>query len=278
MSLSRDPAKSSSKVAATSMFTASADAYARFVGRYGHALARALLAEAGVAAGQRVLDVGCGPGPLAAEAAAIVGEERVAAVDPSEPFAEACRARLPGADVRVAAAESLPFADDTFDIVLSQLVVNFMADAEAGVAEMRRVAVPGGVVASCVWDYGGGMRMLRAFWDAAVAVDPAGAAPHDEGRSMRYSTAPELERLWRAAGLDEVRTSALDVEADYEDFDDLWEPFTFGIGPAGAYIASLDDDRRQTVRERLRATLGEPQGAFTLTARAWCVRGAKMAE
>jgi SAM-dependent methyltransferase len=255
------------------MFTASADAYARFVGRYGPALARALLAEAGVSAGQRVLDVGCGPGPLAAEAAAIVDEERVAAVDPSEPFVEACRARLPGADVRVAAAESLPFADDTFDVVLSQLVVNFMEDAPRGVAEMTRVAVPGGVVAACVWDYGDGMRMLRAFWDAALAVDPAGARPYDEGRTMRYGTAPELERLWRTVGLDEVRTSALDVEAEYEDFDDLWEPFTFGIGPAGAYAASLDDRRRAAVRERLRGALGEPAGAFTLTARAWCVFG-----
>jgi SAM-dependent methyltransferase len=255
------------------MFTASADAYGRFVGRYGPALARALLDEARVSAGQRVLDVGCGPGPLAAEAAAIVGEERVAAVDPSEPFAEACRARLTGADVHVAAAESLPFADDTFDVVLSQLVVNFMEDAPRGVAEMTRVALPGGVVASCVWDYGGGMRMLRAFWDAALAVDPAGAGPYDEGRTMRYSTAPELERLWRTVGLEEVRTSALDVEAEYEDFDDLWEPFTFGIGPAGAYTASLDEDRREAVRERLRGALGEPAGAFTLTAQAWCVFG-----
>ena len=255
------------------MFTASGDAYARFVGRYGSALARALLAEAGVSADQRVLDVGCGPGPLAAEAATIVGEERVAAVDPSEAFVEACRARLPWADVRVAAAESLPFAGGSFDVVLSQLVVNFMADAPAGAAEMRRVAVPGGVVASCVWDYAGGMRMLRAFWDAALAVDPTGAGPYDEGRTMRYSTAPELERLWQAAGLEEVRTSALDVEAEYESFEDLWEPFTFGIGPAGAYTASLDGDRREAVRERLRSALGEPAGAFQLTARAWCVVG-----
>jgi SAM-dependent methyltransferase len=256
------------------MFQAPADVYDRFIGRYGPGLADALLHAAGVETGMRVLDVGCGPGPLAAQAARVVGPAYVAAVDPSEPWAEACRARIPGADVRVASAESLPFADGSFDAVLAQLVVNFLSDAPRGVAEMARVAKPGGVVAACVWDYAGLMRLLRAFWDAAAAVAPDSSAP-DEGRSMRYATPGELDALWSDSGLDDVAVSALDVEAAYDDFDDLWTPFLAGIGPAGAYTESLSIDARATLREELRARLGDPAGRFTLTARAWCVRGVK---
>jgi SAM-dependent methyltransferase len=254
-------------------FRASAEAYDRYIGRYSPALAAALLEQAGIAPGLRVLDVGCGPGALAAQAARIVGPAQVAAVDPSESFAAACRARLPGADVRVASGESLPFAEGTFDAVLSQLVVNFLTDAPGGVAEMRRVAKPGGAVAACVWDYAGEMRLLRAFWDAAVAVDPEGAGPHDEGHSMRYCNPEELEALWTEAGLADVEVTGVQVEASYTDFDDLWTPFTAGIGPAGAYCASLDPDRQAALRERLRASLGHPTGPFTLAARAWCAVG-----
>lgn len=258
------------------MFRAPAEAYDRFVGRYSGALATAFLERAGVAPGVRVLDVGCGPGGLAARAAEIVGAERVTAVDPSEPFVEACRARVPGADVRVASAESLPFRDDSFDAVLSQLVVNFLADAPAGVAEMRRVTRAGGVVGACVWDYAGGMRLLRTFWDAAVELDPAGARPLHEGHAMRYSNPDELGALWSAAGLEGVEVSPVDVEASYDDFDDLWQPLTTGVGPAGSYATSLDAERQEALRSRVRASLGNPNGSFTLTARAWCVRAAKM--
>jgi ubiquinone/menaquinone biosynthesis C-methylase UbiE len=132
-------------------FRASADAYDRFVGRYGAQLASALIDFAGVEPGMRALDVGCGPGALAAELANRLGTANVAAADPSEPFAKACRARLPEVEVVVAGGEVLPFADRTFDAALSQLVVNFMRDPEAGVREMARVTRPGGVVASCVW-------------------------------------------------------------------------------------------------------------------------------
>lgn len=255
------------------MFQGSGDAYDRFIGRYGAALGEAMLEAAEVRAGMRVLDVGCGTGALAVQAAQLVGTANVAAVDPSEPFAEACRARLPEADVRVAPAESLPFDDAAFDAVLSQLVLNFLSDAPRGVAEMARVAQPGGVVAACVWDYAGEMTLLRAFWDSAKAVD--GAAP-DEGASMRYASPRELEELWTQAGLHDVAVSALHVAADYADFDDLWTPFLAGFGPAGAYTVALGPDAQAAVRERLRAELGDPRGPFTLTARAWCVRGAKM--
>jgi SAM-dependent methyltransferase len=249
-----------------------ADAYDGHVGRYGSELARGLIGLAGVGGGDRVLDVGCGTGLLTAELAAVVGPDRVAAVDPSEPFVEACRQRVPGADVRLAAAEDLPFADATFDGALSQLVVNFMGDPEAGVGQMRRVTRPGGTVAACVWDYAGGMTLLRTFWDAAVALDPA-AAPLDEGASMRHCRPDTLLALWEAVGLREISSAELTPAVRYASFDELWAPFTTGVAPSGAYTVSLDDDGRRALREEFHRRLGGPDGPFVLTARAWAVVG-----
>jgi SAM-dependent methyltransferase len=249
---------------------AAAGAYDRFIGRYGPILASAHIAAARVRPGQRALDVGCGPGPLTAALAELLGAPNVAAVDPSEAFVDECRRRVPGADVRVAAAERLPAFDAQFDVVLSQLVVNFMDDASAGVTAMRAAAREGGTVASCVWDYADGMTLLRAFWDAARESDPA--AP-DEGRLMRYSTPDGLAELWQACGLHDVETGALCASAAYTSFDDLWEPFTAGIGPAGAYCVSLDDATRNRLRSALHRRLGAPDGPFELSARAWLVRG-----
>jgi SAM-dependent methyltransferase len=253
-------------------FRTSADAYDRHVGRYSPGLAAALVSTAGVRRGQRALDVGCGPGALTAALAGLLGPEHVAAVDPSEPFAEACASRLPGVRVEVGAAEALPFGDASFDVTLSQLVVNFMTDAPAGVREMRRVTRPGGTVASAVWDYAGGMTLLRRFWDAAVALDPA-AAELDEGRSMAHCAPEELKRLWSDAGLGSVETSQLVVEGEYQDFDDLWRPLESGVGPSGAYAAALPAERRDSLRDELRGRLEAGDGPFRLTARAWCVVG-----
>ena len=249
-------------------FERSRDAYDRHVGRYSSALARALIDRSGVRDGDRALDVGCGPGALTEELAARLGAENVAAVDPSHSFVDACRARVPGVDVRIGAAETLPFADDSFDVVSSQLVVNFMADARAGVGEMARVGRR--VVSSCVWDYAGEMWMLRRFWEGARDVDPD--AP-DEAVTMRYCNRDELGQLWSEAGLDDVRTGELVVDAAYVDFDDYWSGFPGGPGPSGAYTAGLDPDRLAEVRAAVRRRLGEPEGPFTLTARAWFVRG-----
>jgi SAM-dependent methyltransferase len=253
-------------------FRASADAYDRLVGRYSPQLASALTDFAGIEPGMRALDVGCGPGALTSLLVERLGKENVSAADPSEPFVEACRSRLPGVEVVLSAAEELPFADGSFDAVLSQLVVNFMRDAEAGVQEMVRVTRPGGVVASCVWDYSGGMTMLRAFWDAAREVDPEGAAA-DEGVVMRWCADGELAELWRTAGLRDIRFGSLVVSASYKDFDDLWSPLLTGVAPSGAFVRSLDEDRRAALYDSFRRRLGVDDRPFELTARAWAVAG-----
>jgi ubiquinone/menaquinone biosynthesis C-methylase UbiE len=179
-------------------FLSSADAYERHVGRYGTQLGSALIDFAGVEAGMRALDVGCGTGALTAVLTQRLGAARVCGADPSEPFVKACRARLPSVEIVLAGAEQLPFDDGTFDAVLSQLVVNFMREPEKGVREMARVARPGGIVASCVWDYAGEMTLLRAFWDAAREVAPEAAATSDDcDRSRAAATG---SRSCRKAG------------------------------------------------------------------------------
>ena len=254
------------------MFRVAAGAYDRFVGRYSDELARRLCDAAGVARPMRALDVGCGPGGLTAVLAERLGPEAVAAVDPSEPFVGACRERVPAADVRMASAADLPFADATFDAVLSQLVVNFVPDADAALAEMRRVSREGAVVTGCVWDYAGEMTMLRRFWDAAAEVCEA-AAERDEGRVMPHCTEDSLAELWCRAGLRDVTVQPLTVSAAYEGFEDLWEPFTRGVGPAGAFVVSLGEEDRERLRSAYRRTLGVGDSPFTLTARAWCAVG-----
>lgn len=253
-------------------FRGPAEVYDRFVGRYSPALARAMCEAARVEPGQRALDVGCGSGALVAVLADVLGAENVAGVDPSEPFVEAARAKVPGARIVVGPAESLPFADGEFDVTLSQLVVNFLADPDQGLREMARVTRPGGAVAGCVWDYSGGMTMLRTFWDAAVALDAEEAGPRME-HQMPFARPEELADLWRRTGLDEVGVSPLVVEASYDDFDDLWSPFLTGVGPAGAYAASLEPEAQAALRDEFAARLGSPDGSFTLSARAWCAFG-----
>jgi SAM-dependent methyltransferase len=254
-------------------FRTPAETYDRHVGRYATVLGSALIEFAGVEPGMRALDVGCGPGALTAVLVERLGAASVAAAEPSEPFAQACRARLPGVEVVSAGAEALPFADGAFDVALSQLVVNFMSDPEAGVRELARVTRPGGIVASCVWDYAGEMTLLRAFWDAAREIDPEAAAAVDEGVVMPWCGEGELGELWRAAGLRDVRSGALVVSAAYTDFDDLWSPLPTGIAPSGAFCKSLDEERRASLREAYRRRLGVGDGPFELSARAWATAG-----
>jgi SAM-dependent methyltransferase len=254
-------------------FAVAADAYDRFVGRYSYGLCEALASAAGVTAGSSVLDVGAGTGTGTRRLVELLGADRVAAVDPSRPFAEALSGRFTGVDVRVASAEALPFEDDSFDAALAQLVVNFMSDPDAGVAEMRRVTRPGGVVAACVWDYPGEMTLLRTFWDAAAELDPDGVEALDERTRMPFGRRGELADLWRRVGLEEVEDGELVVSAEYESFDDLWDPFTKGVAPAGGYTASLDPGQQDTLKAEYRRRLSVPDDSFTLRAGAWYAVG-----
>ncbi len=251
-------------------FAVTGDAYDAFMGRYSRPLAEAFAGFAGVAPGQRVLDVGCGPGALTSVLVRRTGAGGVAAVDPSASFVEACRDRLPGVDVHAATAERLPFGDGGFDAALSQLVLHFVDDAAVVIAEMSRVTKPGATVALAVWDAAGGMQMLRAFWDAAAAADP-GFRPAVS--DLRYGGAGEISRLMTAGGLDDVREETLRVTAAYRDFDELWGSFGHGIGPAGGHLASRTVEEAAAIREQMRRRVGSPAGGFTLGATARAARG-----
>ena len=248
---------------------ANASAYQRFMGRYSDKLSHEFARAAGVGPGQHVIDVGCGSGALTVVLAEIVGAENVAGVDPSEPFVAEARTRVPGADLRVGPAESLPFEDASFDAALSQLVFHFVQDPAQSVAEMRRVTRPGGRVAACVWDMTGGMTMLRSYWDAARE---AGATGPDE--IERFGGRPgQVAQLWRDAGLRDVVDESLTVSADYEDFDELWTSFLGAAGPVGAHAVSLDEQQAAAVSAALHRRVGSPDGPFTLTASAWYAAG-----
>ena len=248
-------------------FAVSADAYDRFMGRYSVQLSPQLADLAGVKGGQRVLDVGCGPGALTAELASRVGPAAVSAVDPSESFVAAARERHPAVGVQQASAEQLPFPDQAFDVSLAQLVVHFMSDPAAGVAEMMRVTRQDGVVAACVWDHAGGQGPLSVLWEAARELDPE---VEDESRLLGTREG-DLARLFESVVLREVEATALSVGVEHPSFEEWWEPFTLGVGPAGAYVTGLEPERRAQLREHCRELL--PDAPFVLTARAWAARG-----
>lgn len=248
-------------------FTVAADAYDRFMGRYSVLLAPQFADLAEVVGGQRVLDVGCGPGALTTELVGRLGPYAVAAVDPSEPFVAAARERHPGVSVERAPAEHLPFPDQAFDAALAQLVVHFMADPVVGLRELARVTLRGGVVAASVWDHAGGQGPLSLFWEAARELDP-----DVEGEShLAGAREGHLAQLFEAAGLHEIEERALSVSLEHPSFESWWEPFTLGVGPAGGYAAGLDAKRQAELRERCRELL--PTAPFVLTARAWAARG-----
>jgi SAM-dependent methyltransferase len=248
-------------------FAVSADAYNRFMGRYSEPLADQFAGFAGVRAGQRALDVGCGPGALTARLVQILGPAAVSAIDPSPSFVDAARARFPEVDVESGAAEHLPFSSDTFDVALAQLVVHFMSDPVAGLSEMGRVTRPGGVVAACVWDHAGGGGPLGTFWRAVHELDPT--APGEAG--LAGAREGQLAQIAEAAGLTKIISDSLSIRLRFASFADWWEPFTLMVGPAGDYVASLSDDAREALRARCIALLGPPP--FTIVAAAWSVRG-----
>ncbi len=248
-------------------FDVAADAYDSFMGRYSRLLAGQMADLAGLEPGQRVLDVGCGPGALTAELVERVGAPSVTAVDPSRSFVEATRSRFPGSSVLQALAERLPFADHEFDAAIAQLVVHFMADPIAGLGEMKRVTRTGGVVAACVWDHAGGLGPLGLFWRTARELDPG---VHDES-DLPGVHEGQLGQLFAAAGLLEIVESVVSADLEHPTFEEWWEPFSRGVGPAGTYVAGLDEERRTRLREACRRAL--PAGPFVIPARAWAVRG-----
>jgi SAM-dependent methyltransferase len=249
-------------------FEVAAAAYDRFMGRYSTPLARPFAEFARVEPGQRVLDVGCGPGALTAELVRRLDADLVTACDPSEQFVAAAGERHPGVRVERAAAERLPFADGAFDAALAQLVVHFMADPVAGLREMARVTRSGGTVAACVWDHApGGQGPLVVYWEAVHQLDPTVA---DES-TLAGAREGHLAELFADAGLHEIEEASLEVRVVHTTFDDWWEPFTLGVGPAGAFAASLDADGLDELRDRCRSKL--PAAPFELTARTWAARG-----
>jgi len=239
--------------------------YDRFMGRFSEPLADALVAAVEPPAGARCLDVGCGPGALTAVLVGRLGADRVVAVDPSEPFVAAARERFPSVDVRRAPAEELPFEDDTFDVAFASLVVHFMADPVAGLREMGRVVKPGGVVAATVWDFAGGHDPLGPFWHAVLDLDP-GSSSEAELPGARQGG---LVDLADRAGLVGATERLLTIRWPCARFEDWWEPFTLGVGPAGSYVAGLDDDHRAALREHCRSLL--PTAPFDVEGAAWAV-------
>jgi SAM-dependent methyltransferase len=237
------------------------------MGRYSVPLAPLMADLAGVVASQRVLDVGCGPGALTSELVRRLGSAAVTAVDPSESFVAAVQERHPGVDVSRCSAEQLPFGDQVFDAALAQLVVHFMADPLAGLREMARVTRTDGVVAACVWDHAGGGGPLGLFWDVAGELDRE-VVNESQLAGARES---DLTQLFQAAGLREVEENALSVSVEHPSFEDWWDPFTLGVGPAGSYTVSLEPARQTELRERCREAL--PPAPFVVTARAWAARG-----
>jgi SAM-dependent methyltransferase len=247
-------------------FEVPAESYDAFMGRYSRHLAGPMADLAGVTSGNRVLDVGCGPGALTTELAARVGAAAVTAIDPSEQFVLATRGRVPGATVERASAENMPFPDGRFDAALAQLVVHFMTDPEAGLREMGRVTRPDGAVAACVWDHAaGGSGPLSVYYEALHEVDPS--RPNE---SDRPGTRPgHLAALFAAAGFEGIDEVTLTARVEHPTFEEWWGPFELGVGPTSEAFAELGPERVAQVRERCREAL--PPAPFTVEARAWAV-------
>ena len=233
-----------------------------------------------VAPGRRWLDVGCGTGALTEAILKRSAPATVIGIDPVEAFIACASAALadPRASFQLGSAVDTGLPDGAVDVVVAGLVLNFVPDVGAALAEWRRVLAPGGVVGAYVWDYARGMGFIRQFWDAAVAVDPAAAA-RDQGGQSGITAAGHLEAAIRAAGFVAVEAGAIEIPTVFADFDDLWLPFLGGTGGAPGYVATLDDVHRDAIREQLRRSIAaEPDGSIHLEAHAWAVRARQPSE
>lgn len=251
----------------------SGDPYEQYVGRWSRRLAPPFLDWLCVPAGRRWLDVGCGTGALSAAILERCSPSSVTAVEPSQGFRAIADRQLAGRVlVHGGTATQIPLADGCIDATVSGLVLNFLADQRAALAEMARVSVPGGTIAAYVWDYTGRMDMMRVFWDAAVELDADAAALH-EGARFPSCNPRGLTDLFTRAGLQAVQVTAIDIAMHFASFDEFWQPFLGGQGPAPAYAMALDEGARTRLRERIRDRLPrQADGSTSLAARAWAVR------
>ena len=249
------------------VFGGSSDAYDRFMGRYSRQLAVAFADFAGVHKPQRALDVGAGTGALTAELVARLGEERVAAAEPSPDYVATLHTRFPRADVRQAPAEQLPWEDDSFDSSLAQLVVVFLNDAPLATRELARVTRPGGVVATCMWEVEG-VEMMNALNEIRKRLQPSGSSIATD-----YRDEESLRRLFEEAGLRDVETTRLEVSVEYETVEELWEPAIRVGGPGGPAVDQFTPEQLVQGRAIFEEALGSPTGRYTLTGRAAAVRG-----
>ncbi len=255
----------------------SGTAYEAYMGRWSRLVAREFLAWLALPQGQRWLDVCCGTGALTQTILSVAEPLAVVGIDRSEAFVASARASTPDARARFAVgdAQSLPVESGVYDAVVSGLALNFVPDPARAAAEMARAARPDGIVAVYVWDYAGQMQLMRLFWDAAGALDPQ-AHDLDEGPRFALCQPAPLANLFTVAGLREVATRAIDVPTVFRDFDDYWSPFLGGQGSAPSYVASLGEEHRTALRERVRANLPmAADGSIALIARAWAVRGTR---
>jgi ubiquinone/menaquinone biosynthesis C-methylase UbiE len=248
-------------------FEVAGDAYDRFMGRYSRPLAGSLTDWLDVRAGERALDVGCGPGAWTEHLVERLGADRVSAIDPSAPFVEACRARFPEVDVQQGGAESLPYADASFDVAGASLVVHFMKHPVAGIAEMARVTRPGCWVGATVWDLAGRREPMAPVWSALSAIDPG----HPGERSLPGGATGQLEALFEQAGLVDVDGTELAVTVTHPTFEEWWDPYLHSVGPVGEAIAALDAQELERLRVACRDRLGP--GPFEITAVAFAARG-----
>ena len=248
--------------------------YERYVGRWSRRVAPQFLAWLAMPPGRRWLDVGCGTGALCAAILDRCAPAKVTGVEPSQGFRDTAAQNLAGrAELHAGNAAALPLEDGSVDVVVSGLVLNFVPDAPAALEEMKRVTAGGGTIAAYVWDYARGMELMRWFWDAAADLDPA-AASLDEGPRFPLCHPDALRALFASAGLQDVDVTSIDVPTPFADFDDYWQPFLGGQGPAPAYAMSLSEDGRTRLRETLRARIpAAADGSIAMTARAWAVRG-----
>ena len=257
---------------------ASGKAYEPYIGRWSRLVARGFLRWLAVAPASRWLDVGCGTGALTEAILAAAEPARVDAVDSSPEYVSFARERIRDSRVifAVADAQSLPPMTQDVDAAVSGLMLNFVPSPHTAVAEMARAVRPGGVVSAYVWDYAHGMQLIRQFWDSAIELDPL-AMELDEARRFPLCHPAALEELFRSAGLRDVDSRAIEVPTPFRNFDDYWQPFLGGQGPAPGYAMQLGEDRRVALRDRIRARLPvEPDGTINLLARAWAVRGWRM--